>query len=566
MRTPLFLASILILHPLATPLLAQGSCDEPVLGTNLARVLHYQTQIPFVDVFTSARTWFSQQVPHGAWDTGEPIATDANGWVTSLAPGQAVATIMLTEQGGNYPAGQYICLYDGEGTLEFRQNASIVSQQPGRIVVQIDPTTTGLSWMRITQTNPANYLRNIRLIMPGFEATYETQVFHPSFLESLEPYGVIRFMDWQNTNHSDLVDWDDRTKVTNYTMATDSGVALEHMVALCNRVGASPWFCIPHLATDDFITQFATYVRDNLDPSLHVYIEHSNEVWNSVFQQHSYVKQAGLARGLSTDSWDAGLRYHAAHSVEIFQIWEGVWGGTDRLVRVIAGWSATPGVNITLMDWDDAYLNADALATAPYFGGGLGLTVPQTEAMSIDELLDVVQAKLEDPTQLAATMASNTNQAMARGLRHITYEGGQGLVNFGQPDNDTLTSLYVNANRSPRMGDLYDTYLSAWRANSNADLFVHYLLIRYSSESGSWGSMESQMQDPSTAYKWQALQDYSSTHCSSPADIDGDGVVGVNDLLSLLSVWDACVSCPEDLDGNGQVDVFDLLQLLADWS
>jgi len=49
------------------------------------------------------------------------------------------------------------------------------------------------------------------------------------------------------------------------------------------------------------------------------------------------------------------------------------------------------------------------------------------------------------------------------------------------------------------------------------------------------------------------------------ADVTGDGVVNVTDLLDLLSAWGACAGCPADLDGDGDVDVTDLLDLLSAW-
>jgi len=52
-----------------------------------------------------------------------------------------------------------------------------------------------------------------------------------------------------------------------------------------------------------------------------------------------------------------------------------------------------------------------------------------------------------------------------------------------------------------------------------------------------------------------------------PADINGDGVVSVTDLLSQLAAWGPCPGgpCPADIDGDGQVNVSDLLDLLGDW-
>ena len=56
--------------------------------------------------------------------------------------------------------------------------------------------------------------------------------------------------------------------------------------------------------------------------------------------------------------------------------------------------------------------------------------------------------------------------------------------------------------------------------------------------------------------------------CETPGDLDGDGVVGVLDLLILLSNWgpcDDCGNCPADLDGDCTVGVTDLLILLGNW-
>ena len=52
-------------------------------------------------------------------------------------------------------------------------------------------------------------------------------------------------------------------------------------------------------------------------------------------------------------------------------------------------------------------------------------------------------------------------------------------------------------------------------------------------------------------------------------DLDGDGVVGITDLLILLAGWGSCpappVPCPTDLDGDGSTGITDLLLLLANW-
>ena len=59
-----------------------------------------------------------------------------------------------------------------------------------------------------------------------------------------------------------------------------------------------------------------------------------------------------------------------------------------------------------------------------------------------------------------------------------------------------------------------------------------------------------------------------SIDCGVLGDIDGDGEVGVSDLLILLGEWGPCADCndcPADLDGDCVVGLSDFLILLANW-
>ncbi len=53
-------------------------------------------------------------------------------------------------------------------------------------------------------------------------------------------------------------------------------------------------------------------------------------------------------------------------------------------------------------------------------------------------------------------------------------------------------------------------------------------------------------------------------------DLDGDGVVGIDDFLLLLAAWGPCPTppalCPADLDDDGVAGITDFLILLALWS
>lgn len=48
-------------------------------------------------------------------------------------------------------------------------------------------------------------------------------------------------------------------------------------------------------------------------------------------------------------------------------------------------------------------------------------------------------------------------------------------------------------------------------------------------------------------------------------DFDGNGIVGVEDLLVVIAEWGTCGSCPADLTGDGNVGVEDLLIIIAQW-
>ena len=56
-----------------------------------------------------------------------------------------------------------------------------------------------------------------------------------------------------------------------------------------------------------------------------------------------------------------------------------------------------------------------------------------------------------------------------------------------------------------------------------------------------------------------------STLATCPADFDLDGIVGITDLITVLSNWDVCQGCPADLDDSGVVDFGDLIEILLAW-
>jgi hypothetical protein len=238
---------------------------QPRLGINLAGPADWMTELPFVDVFRTARPWISQKKGAG-WGQGPELALDEFGWVKRLEPGCYAEAMLCTISGGHFPSGVYTVLYGGEGRLTVGKSAKLKDTQPGRLLIEVDSSRGGFS-LQLQETHAANPIRNIHVIMPGFEQTWQKDPFHPAFLKRWQGFACFRFMDWMHTNGSEIGKWTDRPTLQHATFSK-RGVALEWMIELCNRQKIDPWFCLPHLADDDFVRRFAQMVKERLDPSL----------------------------------------------------------------------------------------------------------------------------------------------------------------------------------------------------------------------------------------------------------------------------------------------------------
>ncbi len=117
------LAAVLLTLTGTTVLMAVEP-ESSALGINLAGPADWMTELPFVDVFRTARPWISQKKGAG-WGQGPELAVDEFGWVKRLEPGCYAEAMLCTISGGHYPAGTYTVLYEGEGKLDFGKNAKV---------------------------------------------------------------------------------------------------------------------------------------------------------------------------------------------------------------------------------------------------------------------------------------------------------------------------------------------------------------------------------------------------------------------------------------------------------
>jgi hypothetical protein len=530
----------------------QGS---PV-ATNLTAVEDFRAEYPFVDFIKQARPWFSGTTAQ--FQDGRTLALDADGHVLSLEPGQVARTVLFDglPVDPDLIGRRFVVRFEGQGTLTYQLGAHLIGRSPGRDVIELTgngPGESNILVIVLSAVEPANPLRRLRVVPEGgicasdplrwvaaggacaggdfrsFEEHSGTILFNPEFLDRIKAYRGLRFMDWMRTNDSTQVHFEDRPMVAHQFWSTDAGVPLEPMIALANLMAMDPWFCIPHRATDDYVTAFATLVRDQLEASRTVYVEYSNEVWNGQFAQTGFVRDQGdaLNLGMIDHDGDPGtpevenvtigmLRFYSRRARQIHQIFTTVFGGSSRLQRVMSTQAVVPFFSQTILEFEGAAALADRFAIAPYFGDTAASAdqVAAYKSLGVDGIFEwLIGARTEPRLELNLprvdqVVASQVEVVSRFSLPLITYEGGQHFVGaLGFESDPELNVIFDAVNRDPRMHDVYTTYLTNWRGRS-AETFWHFASADRWSRFGRWGALEFQTQPRSDAPKFDAIHDF----------------------------------------------------------
>ncbi len=481
----------------------QTAKPNPKIGMNFAGPMDYASEMPFVDVFRYSRPWISQ-APGQPWGKGPPLSLDENGWVKRLNPGCWAETPLCTIEGGHYPSGIYTVLFEGKGNVTLNGAAEVRIRQPGRLRVAVDAKKGGF-FLAIRETDPRDPVRNIRVIMPGHETSFHGEPWNPAFLKLWKGVDCVRFMDFMLTNNSKIQKWAERPTLETATFS-EKGVPLTLMIDLANRLECNAWFCMPHLADDEFVCNFALAVKAKIHPKAKIYIEYSNEVWNRMFAQNRHALAKGREVRLGARDHDATWIYTAHRSLEIFAIWENVFG-TERLVRVLPTQVVNTYISENILKYNDAGKKADAIAIAPYISLNVGPktkpSVDEVSKWSVDQLLDHVEK--EALPESKKWIQVNKKLADQYGLKLLAYEGGQHLSGIqGGENNEALTKLFRAANASPRMGTIYEKHLDDW-VNEGGDLFCNFSSMSVWTKWGSWGLLQYMDEDPRRSPKFQAV-------------------------------------------------------------
>ncbi len=407
----------------------------PEVGYHPGGIAYWDTP-QFANAMYNAWGWM-EFVPGGPWGNGVPIWNspqfDANGCPQYVNPGTALRALVfgLHVRYGNRPAGwpdraalaqgRVVLEWEGDADVRLHGGTFLASESTGpatgslvdgRRVYRYDPPSH-LEWLEVHDVNNTDPITDIKVWLPDpadpMNATLEDELFHPTFLDRIgdAEWGFLRMMNLMSTNANPEQDWSDRRPPTHLFMTgtlnprppttgfggnRETGAAIEHLVALCNATQKDLWVCVPHLATEDYVRRLARTIRFGsdgvnpytspqanpfyapLDSNLRVFVEYSNEIWSggNSFPQGNWAEEQAALLGISKPQFN-GRRF-----AEIWRLFQEEFGGTSRLVRVAAVFTAADWYTQPFLEEIAAYgptltppVEPDVIAVTTYFGNGI---------------------------------------------------------------------------------------------------------------------------------------------------------------------------------------------------
>lgn len=508
------------------------------VGMNLAAINYWTYQEAFLDRFKTTPGWQT----YGG--TSTTVSVDAKGDPTGIPAGVTGITALVgVDPADSGKTNIYELFYSGSGAVKVGAGASLVAFTPGHITLKASQATFQIF---ITQDSASNPLSNFHVVRQDQVDLFRSGgMFNPDFIDKVAHWDTLRFMDWGATNSSTITSWDQRSSLTNSSWAGSNGVPIEAMVKLANQAHTNMWFNIPTQANDDYVRKAMQYIKENLDSSLKVEVEYSNEVWNWGFQQAKYAQGranelwAKDANGNGTIDANEAISggnevFYGYRSAQISAIARQIFGSdaTSRLVNVLSGQAVNPGLTNYIIKGIDlaGQGNISSLfseyAVTTYFGWQFGSasTADQAKiyawATSGADGLDAAFSELEHGGSLSTDASldgvmryflADATFAQANKLAMVAYEGASDLEYrlFPADQQSTIKSFFATLTNDPRMGTLYTKMLDKFTAAGGRSVNIHSD-VGYSSPYGYFGVLDSIYQSGSARYN--ALVAYAKTH------------------------------------------------------
>jgi len=485
---------------------AQAPSTPLPIGINLRPITPFDRAWVFADAMKMASPWHystaSQQPPlrrigknPGQIPDPDAVPLGPRGWPRP-ARGRSVESEIFVGMRGRFPPGRYVCTWAGGGDVQVVGSATLVKKTPNRLELNVDPWVGGTIKVIVSNYDPAQPTTDIRLWLPGLENS--CSYFHPKLLEKLRPFSVLRFYPWMRI-YTSTGRWESRETLQSARQTTTEGVAIEYMVDLCNELGADPWFCMPHVADDDYVRRFAELVKESLNRDARVYVEFSNEVWNTDYSAGIWARSEAQKRGVQA------TQVTAEHAARVFAIWREVFSERpERIVRVAGAHLHNPSVAQSLC----RFLNGqfDAIAVGAYFSAradrdDVDMSSSASELMTaaVNNLNTLVLPRIADHKTLADAYSTQ----LKRHIALIAYEGGQSIVSRS-PGGGLNLQATLDCQVMPEMYSAYRRLIDEGQKRG-LELLVGYDFAGSRSSADTFSVLEYLEEPLDTAVKYKAL-------------------------------------------------------------
>jgi hypothetical protein len=490
------------------PPTAFPAVTRPVsIGTNVDAISYFSTLGPFHDLAAEFNRWGSLAKPSDPETNTAPLNAD------NYPLADAAAITFAT----GYPTGDYAVSYRGTGTVSF---AKYGHDADGNRVIEELPFTPALGgdgamhgtvhleipatieqWyfvLRITGVDAQDPVHDVHVLSPDSNPD-PNNPFRPIFLQKLAAFdGPLRMMGWGQTNWNSWVNWSDRTTPSHFSYYANAGIPYEYYPVLANLLHKDLWINIPHQASTPFIDAFAKLIRDNLDPSLKVYVEYSNETWNSTFSnnpanlgQYTFLNARAAVDGL-TQAQEMGKQ--TLRVAEEFLTTFGATRYASQVRTILGGFIVDGNRSQQALDWIknqiaithpghrvNEYISG--LAVAPYVGNEGDMASINNVDLTLDALFAWMNNFVD--TTLDAWLKLNHQVADQYEITMEAYEGGHHLQALAAPET---ADVKLAAQTDPRMGDFYRHLIQKW-ITDGGNTFGNFTLASKYTPAGYWGML-----------------------------------------------------------------------------
>lgn len=472
---------------------ARASATTANFGINTDVPYYFSGENPWTDVFLRSmvfvedeegervQQWMSSTPDR--WGDGPPLDVNELGHVLSVQPGMRTSTLCPANLG--VPSGVYVCRWEGSGTLSLGgyedAEVRVVKTAPQSITFQLKTAPEGLLLVDVLK-GPVTDI--------SIKPVRGDDHWDPRYLSLISKFDVVRFKDPQ------LIDFaapGSPLPTPQHIAYGPVGWPVEEIARLCRDAGVRAWVNLPYWADDDYVREFAR--RCQAEGLANPYVEFANEIWNTVYQdQYRYAVERGR-RGES--EFDRALAWYAARAVEVHDLFASEFDGP--FVRVIGSQCDNPWVSEHLVD--ELGARGDALAIGPYFGGSYFVRDDETRPSNpnIEDMLRACHAELG--TLRNEYYPVHKRIADQYGMKLIGYEAGQHLFDIWG-GSEIIGHMINRTQNDPRMGQLYQQFVSDWRKLTDGVL-VFYKLTQQPTEQESFGFFRYTGDQPTA--KWKAL-------------------------------------------------------------